>query len=759
MISIWAERIISLLFYLLFFLVPLIVTPFNFELFEYNKMMLTYGITLIIVCSWLVRMVCDRQIYIRRTPFDIPFILFLASQTISTIFSIDRHLSLYGYYSRFNGGLLSLVTYATLFYAFVSNIKKEDVKKYIVVGLIGAVLVSFYGILERLGIDKHIWIQDVQNRVFSTLGQPNWLAAFLAIMIPISIGLSLVKLNVEKNKKFQLSFNIESLVYLIISIVLYLTLIFTKSRSGFLGFWIANISFWTILGYSVIKTKKKIALVLGCCINLLLLGFFIAGGQYILFIGVNVIAFLIFVAFIVKPQLWKSLLLVNGLFLIVNFIFQTPFEQVNHFTLPSLSQSLSQNSSQSKESIASQPTEVLETGITESGDIRRIVWKGAVDITKDNPFFGTGTETFAFAYYKYRPVEHNMTSEWDFLYNKAHNEYLNYAATTGLFGLGTYIVFIATVIIWTLIQLIKTSKLEKSNAVEMLFPISLLAGWVSILVTNFLGFSVVVVQLLFFLIPAMLVVYTASKTNAVSLSLSKVFHNENVMMPRQWILILIILLATFFFVYRLIFAYLADISYAKGYQESRSGQYLNAYQDLRQAIDLNPREVLYYDELSLPASSLAVAAFKQNEATLAGELQNQAIAASNYALLNAPQNVSFYKSRARVFYELTEINPMYIKQAIEALEIALKLSPTDPKVAYNLGLMYGKDGQDKKAIEALETAAKLKPNYREAYIALALYYMDAKENTKAKETIQHILDKINPGDADALGILEQINKK
>jgi O-antigen ligase len=61
--------------------------------------------------------------------------------------------------------------------------------------------------------------------------------------------------------------------------------------------------------------------------------------------------------------------------------------------------------------------------------------------------FGTGVETFAYAYYFVRPQAHNLTSEWDYLYNKAHNEYLNYFATTGFIGLGTYLLVISTVII------------------------------------------------------------------------------------------------------------------------------------------------------------------------------------------------------------------------------------------------------------------------------------------------------------------------
>ena len=55
------------------------------------------------------------------------------------------------------------------------------------------------------------------------------------------------------------------------------------------------------------------------------------------------------------------------------------------------------------------------------------------------PLFGTGVETFAYSYNFVRPLTHNLTSEWDYVYNKAHNEYFNYLATTGFIGLISYL--------------------------------------------------------------------------------------------------------------------------------------------------------------------------------------------------------------------------------------------------------------------------------------------------------------------------------
>ena len=231
-------------FYVLFIITPLILTPWNYELFEFNKMLAVYAATIVIAGAWLIEMVRQKKRLFTRTPLDIPWLLFLTSQILSTIFSIDPHTSIWGYYSRFHGGLLSTVSYLVLYYAYV-QFMRDKTKPVIGVILSTGLIVSLYGIAERFGIDKHIWIQDVQNRVFSTLGQPNWLAAYLVMLIPLALG-----------QKSKLGY-FYSLIFII-------TLFFTKSRSGFLGLGAALVVFcflrWT-----------KLTLFFICCLLIFLI--------------------------------------------------------------------------------------------------------------------------------------------------------------------------------------------------------------------------------------------------------------------------------------------------------------------------------------------------------------------------------------------------------------------------------------------------------------------------------------------------------
>lgn len=378
------KKIIFWLFAALFFLVPIVLWPFTSEVFEFNKMVLVYALTALILTFWIIRSIAERKIIFRRTILDIPLLVFLGSQLISTLLSIDPVTSWLGYYSRFNGGLLSIIAYCVLYWTFVSNFDKDDTEKLIHFSILpSAAIVAGYGVLEHFGIDKNIWVQDVQSRVFSSLGQPNWLAAWLVAFLPVTWAYALgTKIKIEPDKPLK---NSKFLIYWGLSVLLFWTLIFTKSRSGLLGFAFAFVIFWVLFFRQKRNEFKKYLSAFGIIAASILAIILISGTQFTPSIG---------------SILQKT---------------KTPVAATDTGTT------------------------ALETGGTESGTIREIVWKGATDIWAHYPVFGTGVETFAYSYYKYRPVSANLTSEWDFIYNKAHNEFLNTAADSGTVGLLSYL--------------------------------------------------------------------------------------------------------------------------------------------------------------------------------------------------------------------------------------------------------------------------------------------------------------------------------
>lgn len=725
--------------------------PHNFELFEFNKMWFVYGMSLFILFLWIAKSIYAKTIFIRRTPLDLFIILFLASQVISMLFSIDPYVSFWGYYSRFNGGILSFISYIFLYYAFATHILTKDddqkkpsnpyVKKSIISLLTGGVVVALWGFPSHFGydptclmfrgtLDVSCWTEAFQPkvRIFSTLGQPNWLAAYLSILIPITIAWMLKTFNFDnwttgiKNWKF--------IVIFLSTILFYVDLLYTRSQSGFIGFWVGMVVFlilWIIASYPKINFEKTL-----------------------------------------KNKVFIYLLILVGIFLCLTFFIGSPIERLNNFTFSSLLKPAVKNDA-SKPATQAPVGSALEVGGTDSSKIRLIVWQGAVEIFKQNPILGTGPETFAFAYYKVRPAAHNLTSEWDYLYNKAHNEYLNYLATTGAIGFGTYLIFIG-VVIWRGVK--NVIKFGNDDREYLLLSSSLIGSFVTILVSNFFGFSVVILNFLLFIIPLWLLALTPKTRfstlpkNAMEYEESKnAAGNYGTTTGRTTIVAIVAIIIIFFeaILYRY---WAADQRFALGNNLNGVGQYAQANPELIEAVSLRPNEDLFKDELAVNLSTLAYLFSEQGQSTQAAQLSEQAKALSDLVIQNHPNNVVYWKSRTRILYSLSLIYKVYEKEAIAAIEKAHTLAPTDAKISYNMALMYDANGNKQKAVEVLRETTKLRPNYRDAYYAKALYLTELAKSSpyplsqeyskEARESLEYILKHIGGDDKQAKELLNSL---
>lgn len=124
----------------------------------------------------------------------------------------------------------------------------------------------------------------------------------------------------------------------------------------------------------------------------------------------------------------------------------------------------------------------------------------------------------------------------------------------------------------------------------------------------------------------------------------------------------------------------------------------------------------------------------------------------------------FWKSSVRVYYLLAQIDQRYYQDALQSILKAQALAPTDAKIGYNVGVMYGHNGQFDKGIEALSKTVVMKPNYRDAYYARALFYRQLAEQAtgtaktdqqnKANADLQYILTRINPTDEEVKKLLQ-----
>lgn len=669
----------------LFWILPLVFTARSDELFEFPKILLLYSAAGILASTIVVRSILSRQIAWIRSIFDLPLGIFLVSQIISTLVSIEPHTSLFGYYSRFNGGLFSIISYILVFQVVLRHAKHRFYPLLFSI-LFGATTAALYAFPEHFGFSPSCllitgeftvscWVQDVQTRVFGTLGQPNWLAAVLVATLPFvvsQIGVYLLEARQQQVRRLPPILTLVGIFFLFCSVIL-----FTKSRSG-------------ILATGVILAGMTGAMIIQSCRT----------------------------ARPTKTRLWRILPGLGALllFFILLLLINNPVGDRLRALGP-------QGTEQPQNTPTTSGTQ-LENGGSESGDIRKVVWSGAVAVWRRYPLFGSGVETFAYSYFLDRPAAHNLLSEWDYLYNKAHNEFLNYFATTGSVG---GIAYLLLIISFTALPLIWWWRDRESQDSQYFLAVG--ASSIGIAITNFFGFSTVVVSLLTFSLPAL--VAGLRRQKRLEVYKQPTFFSYG--------LIGMTIVALGFLLLTILMMWTADLRFARGKAEVSGGTVQDGLLLLQDAVLLAPEEPTFRDEYAYTAARLAYAYAQAGEATAAARLAEEAIDQSTIVLQQNPVHINFHKTRIRITSILSEITPEFQEETIAALKTARELSPTDPKLPYNLGVLYRSMGKPDDAAAALMEAILLRPIDQSALLELADLEVERGNRDEAKKLYERVL--------------------
>jgi O-antigen ligase len=227
MINLIKKTIFSL-YIALAFLTPLIFSNNTAELYEFPKMFFVYLVGTSIFFLYFLLIVVKEKRDFQRPP--LPIITYLIFTALSFVFSTHGYTSLWGYYSRFNGGLVSFLIFFGLYFValnFLDQKRKETLKDAFCLGLAPVALYGLFQISESV-------------RVFSTLGQPNWLAAYLVFLLPLLLE-RILHSEILLKKTF----------WIFVFVISVVSLLFTRSLSGLLGFGVSFV-------YLALYFRKKL---------------------------------------------------------------------------------------------------------------------------------------------------------------------------------------------------------------------------------------------------------------------------------------------------------------------------------------------------------------------------------------------------------------------------------------------------------------------------------------------------------------------
>jgi len=321
--------------------------------------------------------------------------------------------------------------------------------------------------------------------------------------------------------------------------------------------------------------------------------------------------------------------------------------------------------------------------VSDTTSIRLNVWKGGLRAFTSSPktiLVGNGPETFAYSFLPHRPEELNLTSEWDFLFNKAHNDFLDKVVSLGILGLASYLLLIGTFFKWTKTKLLNHSITQSLNKNNVLL-VGLGSGLVGLLVTDIFGWQTVTTNLYFWLFIAIAIAIERKAQKPKS----KAEHKFTTLKAIQ---IMVLFIFTFYFLLFTFRLYQADVLYDRGDIES-----------MEKAVKLNPREATYQRELT---RALALA-----------NQEDKFLEHANLAYNLNPNNMLTIKSLIGSYSHMATHNSDYLASAIDLAHYGSELSPNDAKLKFTLANLYYIIGNDENTREYILQALELKPDYQE----------------------------------------------
>lgn len=426
-------------------LVPTFFNVFSARVFEPDKLTAFRVLMLFAITAWLIREMefsgglVDAPsrwfAALKENPFGVPLLVIAGSYVISTIFSIQPLVSIFGSYQRLQGTLNNFLYFA-LFLLVATGIRSWSRMDRLVSTIVAiSVPVAAYGWLQHYGKDPLPWGGDVTSRVAGSMGNAIFLGAILILMLPFVavklFGAVDAMLHDKKDKRPAVLYGLIAL-YALIFLFDLVALFYTGSRGPWLGF-AAGIIVWVF--FWAVAQRNSILVGGSVTLGVLLLGF---------------------------------LVLLNHP--------SSPIAAVRDAN-PFLSR---------LGTIAD-----LSSG---TNKVRVLIWfgdsvgKGAAGMITDNPFrtiVGWGPETMYVGYNRFYPPELAHLESRTATPDRSHNDLLDFLVTNGAIGLFSYLL----VVVSFYAMIFKLARMVRSGP-KLYLVLGLAAVAMSHLIESVLGIPV-----------------------------------------------------------------------------------------------------------------------------------------------------------------------------------------------------------------------------------------------------------------------------
>lgn len=756
---------IKILIYLTVFLIPLFFLPWTTEAFNFPKVHLLFFLISLILILWIARMLrYEKRVKFYQTPLDLPVLIFLAVSLISVYFSIDRNVSLFGFYGRFWPSLIGIFSLLIFFFLLIQILQRED-------------LIKSRTILK-------LFFSASAISVFIAYGSVLGIWSELAVKLPQSFQGKIPGLF------FQQTFNptagsLESLSAFLLPLIIFLTVYWVQSRN------LSGIRNLLILG---------------------LIGFFfgiLAFGDSYLIWSAFIVSLLMFLVFALKTKVFRPE--VNRLLLP---IFLTILASFLLLTNPSFSfvQFLGDNIYFQR--IMNTPSEILPN-LSES-------YKASFRQLLEKPLLGSGLGNYYYSFNKHRSVEMNKGFAWQLRFDRPSSHFAEIIATQGILGIISFLLLVGLFLYITLLFLrVETRTEERRENLREGLQLPVLFTAITFIILQFFYYQNLGLAFGFWLFLALGVISWQRPIREKEFS-----FREFPELSLVFSVILMTIIFLFFYCYywqaRIV---LADINFRKATlnrQEPDFGlfdkaerlnpreaiiflndsrfalnQVLNEINKPEKDRDMNKIQLMTTRAIQKARRGYDISPnlinICENMATIYRDVQGLAQGAKDWAkrtfeecLKLEPANPVFYTELGRLFLldDLNKAKEYFLKSiemkqdylpahiqyaivlekenkiddAIRYLEDKINNYPFNAELQFQTGRLYYNKGEYQKAQEYLEKAVSFLPNYSNALYSLALTYEKLGKREDALKQFKKVLE-LNPGNKDVENKIKELERK
>jgi len=700
------DRLMVFILSITTFLLPWIFTHYTYEFYEVTKNTFLIISVIILLVLWSIKVTITKKLVIVKSPFDIAILVYLLSKVLSTIFSIYSPTSIWGYYSRFTGGLIADITLVLLYYLVVNNITiKKDLKQIILAGSFSIVLLALFTIFKSFGmfdpifdklISAHPSLSFLKSSIFTPIGNTNCLPFIFLMVLPILISLLTGE---EKN------------------------------------------------------IGEQIFAMIGSCICIFAIGITAISSLNFYLIIIWVLVFVVIASvFLLKLPLNQTVLMKFFpifIFTIFSILFSVsaPFRRM-------ISEDIN---------FARYPEIPFNTSWS--------VLMGTYQNHKIGGFLiGTGLDTYAYDFSRFRPAEQNLEINWNQNYTKSTNQIFEVLTDSGLVGLLSFIFFILIIFIFVIRKILR--KDISDNDLTIGIGISILIILFSSILTFYSINILFILWLLLGVVVSMFYVDNERKKERfeISLTVSKskiAVENETDIIP-YFLLVLScgVLLVCSFFVIR---NYAAEVQYKKSLVASNWGDLGGANDYILKAIQKNSSRDYYHKQFAYVALQALNTTLSQ---TTEDENEMQRIQAyQNYLINLIKEEISTaiklnnldstnWESAAVIFKQLVEISEgkMFGDDTLYAASQAINLNPYNPDNYIILGYIYQFNTNEElknQAEKVFIQAYNLQQSYPLSIFALGNYFEFAGKYDDAIILYRNSIDTYYSSDSQIHNLLEE----